>query len=281
MTCPEGLANAYHRRRLIPFLGAGASMSVAWDAGGVGKRGPSWSELVDHAAHRLGFEDSALLRIRGTDLQILEYFRIKEYGSFAGLTNWLISEMRPPDDALRESPIHAELAKLAKCDVFYTTNYDNFIERAFDLYGRPYRRIAHESHMASQSPEVVCDVVKFHGDLENPDQMVLSERDYEQRLSLDTAMDYRLRGELLGRVVLFVGYSFRDWNVSYLFRLMNTRLESLPGSVVGRRAYITVADPSDFEVQLFGARNIDVIPVSGANQARDIAALLSEMRDYQ
>ena len=72
MTCPGDLRRLYRERRVIPFVGAGASVSVSWNGGS--KHGPSWRELVDQAATLLG-ADPDLLRLRGTDLQILEYFR--------------------------------------------------------------------------------------------------------------------------------------------------------------------------------------------------------------
>src|SRR5215831_11967324 len=211
VVCPEELRDVYFSGRLIPFIGAGVSMSVTWQQhpGAETKRGPSWGELVDEAAHKLGFSDPALLRFRGTDLQILEYFKLKKAGFYA-LTNWLYAEMRPPDDALQSSLIHRKLADLTKCNLIYTTNYDDFIERSLTLHGRRCRRVAVEADMAREhlSP-AVCEVVKFHGDFEYPQHMVLSESDYELRLTLESAMDYRLRADLLGRVVLFLGYSFR------------------------------------------------------------------------
>jgi len=163
--------------------------------------------------------------------------------------------------------------------LFYTTNYDDFIERSLELNGRPCHRITIEADMIGPfKHRDYCEVVKFHGDLDHPNHMVLSESHYEQRLTLSTAMDYLFRANILGRVILFIGYSFRDWNVSYLFRLVNEQFQKLPGSPTGRRAYITVPDPSDFEIQLFRERNIEVIPVSGKNQTEDIASLLSEIR---
>jgi hypothetical protein len=278
MICPLELREIYGNGHLIPFVGAGASMSVRWGSGKPNKRGPSWTELVDEAARRLGFEDPSLLRARGTDLQILEYFRIKEHGSFFDLTNWLVTEMRPDDDALKASPIHRELAQIERCRLIYTTNYDDFIERAMELHSRKVRRIAIEAHLSEPSGRDTCDVIKFHGDLKNPDLMVLSESDYERRLTLDTFIDYKFRADLLGRAVLFLGYSFRDWNVSYLFRLINDKFKGLPQTASGRRAFITVADPSDFEIRLFQARNMEVIPVRGRDQAENIAQLLQEMR---
>jgi hypothetical protein len=274
------LQDHYSLGRLIPFVGAGISMSVTWEQGGVEKRGASWKELVDQAARKLGFEDPELLRVRGTDLQILEYFKLRNHGELASLTNWLYAEMRPSDDDLRKSLIHRQLVEMERCHLFYTTNYDDFIERSFSLYGRPYRRVAIEANIQdSYRDSDACEIVKFHGDLDYPGHMVLSESDYEKRLSLSTFMDYRFCSDILGRVILFIGYSFRDWNVSYLFRLINEQFKQLPGSLTGRRAYITVPDPSDFEVQLFRARNIEVIPVSGKTQTEDIAFLLKEISE--
>jgi hypothetical protein len=280
IVCPQELNDVYSSGRLIPFVGAGVSMSVVWKEhpGAAQKRGPSWTELVDEAARKLGFSDPALLRVRGTDLQILEYFKLKQFGLYP-LTNWLYAEMRPPDEDLKRSIIHQKLAALTNCNLIYTTNYDDFIERSLALHGRECRRVAVESDMArAHLAPAVCEIVKFHGDFDYPQYMVLSESDYEQRLTLETAMDYRLRADLLGRVVLFLGYSFRDTNVSYLFRRINVIFKNLPGSPTGRRAYITVADPSDFEIELFRARNIEVIPINGREQTSEIAALLEMMK---
>jgi hypothetical protein len=107
--------------------------------------------------------------------------------------------------------------------------------------------------------------------------MVVTESDYERRLRLESPLDLRFRSDVLGRSVLFIGYSFRDANVGYIFRLMNDDLAFLPDSSSGKRAYILVDDPSDFEYRLFQSRNIEVIPISGANREADIVATLGEL----
>ena len=61
MLCPPDLRKRYQSERLIPFVGAGVSMSVRWRKDGADTRGPSWSELVDRAAQLLGFEDPQLV----------------------------------------------------------------------------------------------------------------------------------------------------------------------------------------------------------------------------
>lgn len=275
------IRSCYRQGRLIPFIGAGVSMSVTWEQDGHLRRGPSWKELVDQAARLIGFDIPDLARVRGTDLQILEYFGILNDGEYARLTHWLYHEMAAPDSVLRDSLVHRQLAELSLCNLFYTTNYDDYIERSFRLRGRECDRVAIEPHMGLSSDPACpprCEVVKFHGDLDFPQSMVISESHYERRLALSTAMDYRFRADLLGRAVLFLGYSFRDWNVSYLFRLVNEQFKQLHHSRTGRRAYITVPEPSDFEIQLFRARNMEVVPISSKHQTADIANLLEEIR---
>jgi hypothetical protein len=161
----------------------------------------------------------------------------------------------------------------------YTTNYDNLIERALALHERGCVALSRERDFpaafeASLDDGDVCQVVKFHGDLSARDRMVLTETDYQQRLKLDTEMDLRLRSDLLGRAVLFLGYSFRDPNVSYIFKLVQEAFALLPDSRYGRRAFITFPDPSHFERRLFEQRGIDVIPIDSSCPAEDIAELL-------
>ncbi len=276
MRAPSELCRLYNQGRLVPFVGAGISRGINWIRDGEERRGIDWREFVDHAITEMGFSIPGLLHLRGSDLQILEYFKRKKDG-LALLTNWLCERMQAPDTALCASPIYRELALLRHCPVYYTTNWDNLLERALELHGRPSRVIALESHMGTNDAGK-CDVVKFHGDFNHPDHMVVTEFDYQRRLSFDTPMDFRFRSDLLGRAILFLGYSFNDPNVAYLFHLVNETLSTLPGSPTGRRAYIVVPNPSDFEHTLFQARNIEVIEADERTMEVDIAELLRELR---
>jgi hypothetical protein len=275
---PPDLRAHYKAGRLIPFLGAGISASVSWEVDGVTRRPPTWKGLVDHAATELGFSDPDLLRVRGNDLQILEYF-VTLKDSRDQLVNWLVNAIDAPDGALEASVIHNALAECANFRLMYTTNYDNLLERTLELHGRPYVTLAREHDFseafeASLKDHDTCQVVKFHGDFSARDTMVLTESDYQKRLKLETEMDLRLRSDLLGRAVLFLGYSFRDPNVSYLFGLVQEAFKQLPNSDYGRRAFIAIPDPSNFERRLFAQRGMDVIPIDSARPAEDVAELL-------
>ncbi len=273
--CPPELRRLYRDGRVIPFIGAGASMAVQWGSNGEKHRGPSWRELVDKAARLIGADDPELLHMRGTDLQILEYMRIKR-DTMQPLINWLHASMRPSDDDLRRSVLHRALAALSNCQLIYTTNYDDFIERTMRLHNRAVMTIAAE-HDLSQHLAETTQVVKFHGDFNRPETMVLSESDYERRMRLESPMDLKLRSDALGRALLFIGYSFRDANVAYLFRLVTEQFGELPQSFAGKRAYIISNNPFDFELQLFNARHIEVIPTYGADRADEVAGIVSAM----
>ncbi len=269
------LRSLYRDGRLLPFIGAGISASVVWTTGDDNRRGPSWEEIVDRAATELGFQIPQLVRARGTDLQILEYFKLK-FSGHTRLTNWLLMNMNPPDEAILKSPIHSELAKMRQCSIVYTTNFDDFIERSLALHGRKHRAVAIEEHMRP-TPDTT-EVIKFHGDWNHPDRMVLTESDYERRMAFSEPMDLRLWSDLLNRSVLFLGYSFRDPNVAYLFRQVKERFARLPNRSSGRRAYIVVQDPSQFERRLFQERNIEVIPIDGRGRTEAVADLLNNIR---
>ncbi len=98
------------------------------------------------------------------------------------------------------------------------------------------------------------------------------------RMRLESPMDFKLRADILGRAVLFIGYSFRDPNVNYIFHIVNRLFSDLPDSASGRRAYIILPDPSEFERRLFHTRNIEVIPINARGAAENVGAVLWEMR---
>lgn len=277
MIIPDELKAAYRSGRLMVFVGAGASMSVQWTTNGTVSCGPSWGELVNKAADLLGVANPALLRARGTDLQILEYFKAK-YGNHQKLTNWFHTNMRPPDADLAKSRIHEELAAMEKCRLIYTTNYDDFIERSFGLRNRRCKVVVREADMAS--PEMT-EVVKFHGDWDHPDAMVLSEADYQRRFAFEEPLDYRFRADILNRIVLFVGYSFTDANVAYLFHRVNLEHKSRPGLGSGQRAYVTVTEPSNFEKELFQRRGVGLIPLRLESMTDDVVQALRAIRGVQ
>jgi hypothetical protein len=102
-----------------------------------------------------------------------------------------------------------------KLPLIYTTNYDEIIERAFALRGRPCHPIANIDDIAL-APSEGTHVVKFHGTFSDDSSLVLTESSYFERLEFESPIDIKFRADTLGRSLLFVGYGLNDVNMRYL-----------------------------------------------------------------
>jgi SIR2-like domain len=82
-------------------------------------------------------------------------------------------------------------------------------------HGRDYVKVAN-AHDIAKTREGVSQIVKFHGDFDDDDSLVITETDYFNRLAFDSALDIKFRSDALGRTVLFIGYSMTDMNIRLL-----------------------------------------------------------------
>jgi hypothetical protein len=101
-------------------------------------------------------------------------------------------------------------------NILYTTNQDNLFELTAAKYGRPYRRVVTIDDLSEAIPGERL-LIKFHGDTEVPSSLVFGARSYRARLDAkDHPLDIKLRADLLGKRLLFLGYSLSDENVAKL-----------------------------------------------------------------
>jgi SIR2-like domain len=56
-------------------------------------------------------------------------------------------------------------------------------------------------------PADKMQIVKFHGDFEDDGSLVLTESSYFDRMNFKGPLDIKLRADILGKTVLFVGSS--------------------------------------------------------------------------
>lgn len=206
------LGEAISERRLILFAGAGVSMCVGL---------PSWSELMDHLKGELGLSSD----LSPVSYQTLaEYYRIK-HGSIGPLRSWLDRRWSVSEELVRQSPVHRLLVELDFPTV-YTTNFDNNLEVAYRMHGRNFVKISNPSDLVNSSFGK-SEIIKFHGDFDDDQSLVMAETDYFKRLTFDTPLDMRLKSDALSRPVLFIGYSVSDLNIRLLlYRLWRIWKES-------------------------------------------------------
>ena len=230
MPLPTELIEMVRTRRVIPFLGAGFSAPLNL---------PDWDTLLSKIASEieddLPYEE--VKKFCNSDfLQIAEYYFIKSDRSIGPIRHVISRQLDPAADPL-SSGAHIELVNLGAPQI-YTTNYDDLIERTFRLLHQPVEVIALPKHVAT-ALGAKTQVIKYHGDLRHEATLVLTESSYYARLDFESPMDLKFRSDLLGRSVLFVGYSFRDINIRVIwFKLMrmmkDIRTEDRPTSYIVR-----------------------------------------------
>jgi hypothetical protein len=206
----DDLARSIKARRAILFAGAGLSMAVGL---------PSWSQLVDHMAAELDLEPESLKRAPSYQT-LAEYYRLTR-GSIGPLRSWMDRTWSISEEKVRDSAVHRLVVEL-DFPLIYTTNYDNNLEVAFRLHDKPFVKVANARDIAG-CLEGTAQIVKFHGDFEDDESLVLAETDYFERLAFDSPLDIKFKADALGRTLLFIGYSLSDLNIRLLLhRLWQT-----------------------------------------------------------
>ncbi len=260
------LQKEYREGRLIPFLGAGFSKPLNL---------PSWSELMGWMAKRLGFEPE-LFELHGTYPQLAEFLDLARHDALKSF----IHEMTVQLDSLearrkrRSSITHKALAEL-DFRTIYTTNYEAHIEGALEDAGKKYAVLASLEDFQAEREPGSCELIKFHGTLSDPETLVLTESSYFERMRLEGAADQRLRSDLLSNSFLFIGYSFSDSNIRYIWYRMHQmrRAKSQP-----RRCFFTTFARDPVQPVLLDRWNIDVIVLDPIDKSKSVADLLNSLR---
>jgi SIR2-like domain len=272
---PDDLAQLLTQRRIIPFIGAGFSAVHSV---------PTWEDLLRSLAEEiqttadiqpvLSFDEIA--EACGNDnLQIAEYLYLIAGESIGPLRHGLSTALQSKTPLLESTP-HVELANLGAPHV-YTTNFDDLIEKTYRELELPVDVISVPRDMTLSHADRT-EIVKYHGDLRHEKTLVLTESQYYTRLEFESPMDLKFRSDLLGRSVLFMGYSFRDINIRVIwFRLMqmmkDVPLKDRPASYIVRLWANPVLD------SLYGAvglRTLVIDPSESATTPDAQNELLSE-----
>lgn len=184
---------------LAIFAGAGLSAG----AGGV-----NWSELLQPLA-----EDLELDIELETDLVELAQYYVNKKGGQRGTINQLLVENFSTD--LELSTNHKILARLP-ISTFWTTNYDNLIEKSLEEEGKK-PDVKHEKlQLATTKPNRDAVIYKMHGDVEHSSNAIITRDDYEKyHIDMEPFLS-ALAGDLVSKTFLFIGFSFKDPNLDYI-----------------------------------------------------------------
>jgi hypothetical protein len=251
-TIPEQLPELISEGRLIPFIGAGFSAAHGL---------PGWEEMLEKVTDEL--EDCPLsygdIREACNDdpLQIAEYLFLVSGEQIGPLRHLMSGQLRPSEPVLQSSA-HIELVNLGAPQV-YTTNFDELIEQTYRALNEPVEVVALPRDVATSHGEGT-QVVKYHGDLRHEKTLVLTESQYYKRLDFESPMDLKFRADLLGRAVLFMGYSFRDINIRVIWFKLLQMMQEVPKSdqLV---SYIVRFEPNEVLERLYDAVGLSTLVI--------------------
>ncbi len=276
--------------RVIPFLGAGASLTgrdpaAAWRSAD-SPFPPNGSELAHYLAERSGFPAQD-----PRDMEDLA--KVSSYAADVSGRPLLRSRLRTVlNRSYQCGTLHRMLAEIPANLLIVVTNYDTLVEDAFRAAGRPFELIVYPAErsaygnsllwwrpgeaepIAIEAKELDLDlgqttvIYKMHGTVwpagDQWDNFVITEEDYIEFLSRMTtntssAVPAQFYQYSRNRSFLFLGYSLRDWNLRVVLRNLRRQFE-LAGAE-DRDAVPSWAiqwKPSPLEQRLWDRRNVNI-----------------------
>ena len=189
------------------FIGAGLSIPAGFC---------SWKELLREPAEEIGLDVE-----KESDLVNLAqyYSNSKKRTSIDDLIKGQFSQLVKPTEN------HKLLSQLP-ISTFWTTNYDKLIEKALENnMKKPYVKTKDEQ-LRGTNHNFDAIVYKLHGDVENPEDAVITRSDYEE-FGYNKRKLFRevLEGDLLTKTFLFLGFSFEDPNFNYVIGRLRVLLD--------------------------------------------------------
>ena len=242
----DELYEAYKENNIILFIGTGVSMNFGM---------PSWSELINNISAALGYSPE-IYSTFGDNLALAEYYRL-EKGGLGELRSWMDRNWHSDDIKIESSEIHQIIAN-GGFPLIYTTNYDRWIENAFDHHNKPYKKIINVGHLKNLD-STTTQIIKFHGDFDDDSSIVLDETSYFNRLEFESPLDIKFRSDVLGKTVLFIGYSLSDINIRLLFYKLSNMWKNNTQGGTQPKSYVFSAKPNPVQKKILKQWGISMI----------------------
>lgn len=197
-----------HSRNAAAFIGAGFSMSAGY---------VNWHELLKGVVTDLGLDPQ-----KEHDLvSVAQYSVNKAGGNKNALTRTILHNIGV---AKKPTKGHEILAGLP-IHTFWTTNYDKLIETSLED-AKKIPDVKHKLEQLSTTwPNRDAVVYKMHGDVGDPTNAVICKDDYERYPFKMGQFASLLKGDLIEKTFLFLGFSFTDPNIDFILSRVRAVLE--------------------------------------------------------
>ena len=105
-----------------------------------------------------------------------------------------------------------------------TTNYDSLFE---SVYGSGKLNVIFSDNHTPYIDAKKVNLFKIHGDLSNPDSIIITESDYNNFFSKDTEQNTIwsvIKGIIATKSILFIGYGLEDTNIQVIFNKIRNKI---------------------------------------------------------
>lgn len=199
---------AIHAGTAAVFAGAGLSRSSGY---------ADWKELLRPLAKDIGLDVDK----EKDYLRIAQYYQNSRGGSRGAISQAIVTAFTKEVEQNENVRILARLP----ISTYWTTNYDPLIESALREANREPDVKSEPEHLAILPPNRDAVVYKMHGDVLNPAHAVLTKDDYELYEYHRPLFRTSLKGDLIAKTFLFIGFSFEDPNFDYILGQIRSLLK--------------------------------------------------------
>lgn len=190
---------------------AGAGLSVA--SGHV-----DWKGLLEEFAEDLGLK----IEKEHDLISLAQYHLNKNANNRHSLNQKIANEFHY---GKKPNSNHEILVRLP-IFTYWTTNYDRLIETSLKNIGKIVDVKYATKHLANTIHGRNAILYKMHGDVENPDEAIISKDQYEKYYHTHGAFINTLSGDLVSKTFLFIGFSFTDPNLDYILSRVRVTYEN-------------------------------------------------------
>src|SRR4051794_34038426 len=261
----QELATAIKNKHVILFVGSGVPKNLGL---------PVYSELMNQMAINLGYDLEQFKAWGNSDFLIMAEYYYHHKGTLGALRSWMDRLWHHEDIAIEESEIYKLIIDL-DFPIIYTTNFDRWLEYAYDYYHKEYNKITNVADIARIKTNKT-QIIKFHGDFDDDSSLVLTESSFFQRLDFESSLDIKLRSDSLEKSLLFIGYSLSDINIRYMLYKLHKQWKGSNYEHIRPKSYIFLVEPNPIKESLLKERGI--IPIVSVNEEPGIA-LTNFLRD--
>lgn len=180
------------------FAGAGMSKACGF---------VDWKQLLTDIADELNLKID-----REHDLISLAQYHVNYKGSNQKLHETILNQF---SEEIEGGENHRILARLP-ISTFWTTNYDNLIEKSLRDEGKKVDVKKNVGNLNQNLSGGHAVVFKMHGDAEDAVNAILTKEQYEIYYSTHLPFITALKGDLIQKTFLFIGFSFEDPNLDYI-----------------------------------------------------------------